>query len=339
MFRRERHADILHMLHSQHRVEVDDLAKLYQVGADSIRKDLQYLAKKGLCKRVYGGALEGDDPQLVKTYLESRGLSAAFLDEKPVSAHDKSPDEAHEPGTFFSQMMSFPRHVYDRLNEDDTVRQMDAAMQAAAEAQATEAQAGASPNFSLGHISEQDDPEQDEGRKLVAQRAYYEINDGDSIFLDLSRTNIEIAKLLAQGSKRTIVTTNVLDVIKILSTAPHITTLAIGGLLNIDLNGFVGSSTISLLEPLLFSKAFIGVGAINLQNQAVTASDVDSGSVKEKVIHNASYKFLLANKEKFGREQNYRFASITDFSAIITDSNDPVILEELQRMGTPVLRA
>lgn len=61
MFRKERHAEILRLLDRQGRVEVEDLAAHYGVSCDSIRKDLQYLDKHGLCKRVYGGALKSAD--------------------------------------------------------------------------------------------------------------------------------------------------------------------------------------------------------------------------------------------------------------------------------------
>lgn len=286
LFRQERHVDILRILYTRGRVEVDTLAEKYQVSVDSIRKDLQHLAHMGLCKRVYGGALISEDTERVTSYLAEHHISNLEPIPSLTEALPLEPQDAHED-------------TDDECVEDD----------------------------------------QTEGIRAVARRAYFEINDGDSVFLDLSRTNIEIATLLAQGNKRAIVTTNMLDVLKILANAPHITTLATGGFLNIALNGFVGSETISLLEPLLFAKAFIGAGAINLETMAVTAGDIDSGSVKEKVIHNASYTFLLANKEKFTRKMSYRFASITDFSAVITDCKDADVLMRLQQTGTPVLRA
>ena len=57
LFRQERHVDILRILYTRGRVEVDTLAEKYQVSVDSIRKDLQHLAHMGLCKRVYGLSL------------------------------------------------------------------------------------------------------------------------------------------------------------------------------------------------------------------------------------------------------------------------------------------
>lgn len=306
VFRRERLAEILHLLHTQGRVEVDILAKRYDVGVDSIRKDLQYLSAHNLCKRVYGGALKASDPELVRQYLERHGMSSVL-------------EEAQSPN------LSMEPHKECATSKPDDTNPIPSLTNPL-------------PTLPVAEPS-CDNASEKEAFRAVAARAYREINDKDSIFLDLSRINIELAHMLAQGEKRAIVTTNSLDVLQVLAGAPHITTLATGGFLNVQINGFVGSDTISLLEPLLFSKAFIGAGAIDLDNMAIMSSDIDGGSVKERVIHNASYTFLLANKEKFARKESYRFATITDFSAIITDCKDTHTLERLQRTGTPVLRA
>lgn len=177
----------------------------------------------------------------------------------------------------------------------------------------------------------------DEGRKAVASRAYLEINDGDAVFLDISRTNLYLADLIAQGDKRLIVTTNMVEIPQRVSSNPKVTAFATGGYLNPQLTGFTGSASVSLLEPLLFAKAFIGANGVDLKNSAVLSYDMDDGMVKQKVIANASYRFLLADKAKFSVEMGYRFASITDFSAVITDETDPDILRSIAAKGVPVL--
>ena len=185
---------------------------------------------------------------------------------------------------------------------------------------------------------EQSEPDlDDEGRRAVASRAYMEINEGDTVFLDTSRTNLFLADLIAQGSKRCIVTTNMIGVLERLSINPRITALGTGGYLNMDLNGFTGSATVSLLEPLLFSKAFIGCSGIDLDSSAVLSLGMDDGIVKQRAVQNASYKFLLANSAKFGIRSGYRFATVNDFSAVITNSTDPEVLRKIARTGTPVL--
>ena len=177
----------------------------------------------------------------------------------------------------------------------------------------------------------------DTGRKNVALRAYLEINDGDAVFLGVSRTNLYLADLIAKGDKRLIVTTNMIDVLPRLAGNPKVTALATGGYLNVQLNGFTGPAAISLLEPLLFSKAFVGTCGIDLETSGVLATSVDDGRVQERVLQNASYCFLLADDEKFHVSKGYRFASISDFAAVITDTHDRDVLRKIASTGTPVL--
>lgn len=54
---RERQDRIVERLHKHGRVIAADLAVEFRVSEDSIRRDLRDLAARGLCKRVYGGAL------------------------------------------------------------------------------------------------------------------------------------------------------------------------------------------------------------------------------------------------------------------------------------------
>lgn len=282
MFRRERRKKIVELVERDGHAEVENLARMFNVGVDSIRKDLQDLAKEGKLVRVYGGAtrLEKDDPPAPKMTAPAAANPIPSLTER----------------------------------RDD-----------------------------LQGVSEiEDEAERKAGyarRLAVAKRAYFEINDSDSVFLDVSRTNTILADLIAAGNKKVIVTTNMIDVMRKLSNLPHVTVLGTGGYLNVQLSGFVGSATVSLLEPLLFAKAFVGTSGIDLRNAAVTSDNIDSGSVKERVIRNASYKFLLADEQKFHTHDAFRFASLSDFSAVITDTEDPTILRRLQELAVPTLRA
>ena len=53
----ERQREILRRLNSHGRVVAAELATAFAVSEDSIRRDLRELAARGLCRRVYGGAL------------------------------------------------------------------------------------------------------------------------------------------------------------------------------------------------------------------------------------------------------------------------------------------
>jgi DeoR family fructose operon transcriptional repressor len=57
MFAEERRAKILEMVHREQRVLAKDLADLFQLSIDSIRRDLSIMEEQGLLKKTHGGAI------------------------------------------------------------------------------------------------------------------------------------------------------------------------------------------------------------------------------------------------------------------------------------------
>ena len=58
----ERKHEILTRLRTEGRVSAAQLAGMFDISEDSIRRDLRELAARGLCRRVYGGALLPSTP-------------------------------------------------------------------------------------------------------------------------------------------------------------------------------------------------------------------------------------------------------------------------------------
>lgn len=81
----ERQQMILHRLAAEGRVVATELATEFGVSEDSIRRDLRELAARGLCRRVYGGALPPtpDFPPLARRHHEhaagKRALAVAAV--------------------------------------------------------------------------------------------------------------------------------------------------------------------------------------------------------------------------------------------------------------------
>ncbi|OFK22189.1 DeoR/GlpR family DNA-binding transcription regulator [Olsenella sp. HMSC062G07] len=315
MFRRERRERIVALLEERGSATVEELAELCHASVDSIRKDLQQLVREGRCERYYGGARRIGPPPDQGTPNQGGPLGQGAF------GQGAGADDAHANE---NELIGGPSLVPTALPSGTRPWPWD------------------NPAPSTEPVSAsrgRPDVVSQEARLSVARRAYLEINDGDAVFLDVSRTNALLADLIAQGDKHVIVTTNMMEVIQRLSGKPHVTLVSTGGYLNVQLNGFLGSATISLLEPLLFSKAFIGADGVNLTNAAVTTDSIDAGEVKERVIHNASYPFLLAEEQKFRMSHRFRFATVTDFCAVITDTDDPEILAGIARQGVAALRA
>jgi Transcriptional regulators of sugar metabolism len=77
-----------------------------------------------------------------------------------------------------------------------------------------------------------------EAKKKIAKKAVEIIKDNDMIFLDISTSSIEIAKLLVNSNKKITIVTNMLEIIRELSTSADIKLICIGGQLNRGQEGF-----------------------------------------------------------------------------------------------------
>ena len=231
----ERHADILERMQANGKVLVKELCEIYNVTEDCIRKDLRSLEKRGLCKRVYGGAI------LLKN------------------------DVKH--------------NVYERIDE---------------------------------HIEE---------KTIIAKKAFDLIGDGETVFLDISTTNLILAKLLAQSQKKLIIVSNMIDILSVLSSNPNLTVIGTGGNVNLELNGFVGAITMSIVSKHRFSKAFLGTTGIDYSMNMLTTFDMEDGLVKDLVVNNSAESYVMMEDYKFTNTGTYKYIDVSKVDYIITNGN------------------
>ncbi|WP_435369331.1 DeoR/GlpR family DNA-binding transcription regulator [Caloramator sp. E03] len=156
-------------------------------------------------------------------------------------------------------------------------------------------------------------------KTIIAQKAFDIIEDRETIFLDISTTNIILAKLLSESSKNITVVSNMLEVINVLSNKNNITAICIGGILNKNLNGFVGAASIELISKYKFDKTFIGSCGIDVFDKSITTFQIEDGITKSSIIKAGKKNYIVMEKKKFYYDGNYKFASLDDIDSIITD--------------------
>lgn len=176
-------------------------------------------------------------------------------------------------------------------------------------------------------------------KSIIAKKAFDLIEDGDTIFLDTSTTNILLAKLLCKSKKKLTIVTNMLDIMAILNSEENlITVICPGGVLKKDSNGFTGSLTIENISNYKLSKAFIGSCGVNLQDKCATTFDVEDGNTKKAIIKSSQKVFLVLESRKFYFDSMYKFASFNDIDAIITEKvSDKDILKILKKSNIEVI--
>ena len=156
-------------------------------------------------------------------------------------------------------------------------------------------------------------------KNIIAIKAFNIINDRETIFLDMSTTNILLSKLLAESKKRLTVVTNMLEIVNILSKENNITVISPGGVLNKDLGGFTGVSAIEFISKYKFDRTFTGIRGIDVFDRSLTTFEMDDGITKKAVLESGKKNYIVMENKKFYFDGNYKFATIDDIDYIITE--------------------
>ena len=159
-----------------------------------------------------------------------------------------------------------------------------------------------------------------ESKAVIAEKAFNLIENNETVFLDISTTNILLAKLISKSDKKLTVVTNMLDIISVINSNENdIKIICPGGIVNKALNGFTGSMTIESILNYRFSKAFIGSCGINIFDKSITTFDFDDGNTKKAVIKNSKTIYLVMENKKFYFDGSFKFATLNDIDAIVTE--------------------
>ncbi len=171
----------------------------------------------------------------------------------------------------------------------------------------------------------------------IATKAYDLLEDGQTIFLDIASTNLYLADLLATGQKRVTVVSCMLGVLSRLAGSQSVTVQCPGGTLSSELNGFMGALTMQTLERFHFDAAFLGTLCLDTTNDSVSTFDMEDGLLKQVVLRNSHHTYLVADSHKFHAAEKYRYARMSDFSALIADAGASEYADECREIGIRVL--
>lgn len=155
-------------------------------------------------------------------------------------------------------------------------------------------------------------------REIIAKKAISLIHEDDTIFLDVSLSCLELAKLLVNEKKHVTVVTNMIDILSVLSHSQH-DLIFIGGELNQEKDGFCGSLSIDLLKRFKIDKAFLGVVGIDMTKQQLSTYHIDDGMMKATVIEQSQLIYILSESKKIDEYGNYIYASLKEIDGIVLD--------------------
>lgn len=167
-----------------------------------------------------------------------------------------------------------------------------------------------------------------EVKQIIAQKVMELIKDGDMIFLDISTSNLELAKLLSKSMLNLTVVTNMIDIMLALTSAANVKLIFLGGTFSRGHDGFVGSVTIDQIINYRFDLALIGTAGVDLFDNSVATYMVEDGLTKRSVLDHSKRAYLMLETKKFNLDGTYKYAKIDDFTGAVMETAPPEDLVE-----------
>ncbi len=161
-------------------------------------------------------------------------------------------------------------------------------------------------------------------RLQIAKQAYALLKEKQRVYLDVSVTSVEIAKLLAEKPMHITVMTNMIEVLLILHPITEIGLVFLGGTINQERDGFWSANTIEQLKHYKIDLAFLGVVGINQRTNELTTYQEDDAMLKHTVIEQSKNTYILSEKEKYNADGDYVYAYIDEISGFITSGDNNV---------------
>jgi DeoR/GlpR family transcriptional regulator of sugar metabolism len=160
-----------------------------------------------------------------------------------------------------------------------------------------------------------------EEKKKIAKKALSLINPNDTVFLDITSINYYLADEIDNSGISVTIITNMIDIMHLLYHSENIKLIGIGGVLNKELDGFVGSVSIEQIKKFKSDIAFLGTIGLDTISGSLTTFDSEDGLTKEAIINSAKRKYLISEKQKFYQDGNFIYSNIDNFNGFITDDD------------------
>lgn len=171
-----------------------------------------------------------------------------------------------------------------------------------------------------------------EEKQRIARKAFELIEDGDVIFLDISTSNLELAKLLIEHERPVMVVTNMIDIMLAFTGGAKIKLIFLGGTFSDGKDGFVGALTNQEIRQFRFDKAFMGVVGVDLGADTVATYSAEDAVTKKAILECSNKSYMMLETRKFAAEGNYIYASMEDFTGAVLDKEAGTAVQKQMKM-------
>lgn len=171
----------------------------------------------------------------------------------------------------------------------------------------------------------------------IAKKVIDYIEDGETIGLNGSTTNIEVARLLKENRKRITVVTNSLLIANELSDLEEVNLILAGGIYNKKEFSFLGEMTKNFLNNFSLDKSFVGVGGFSLKRGA-TDFLLGEVLVQKKLVEISDKTIIVADSSKMNSNSLIKICDLNEIDLVITDSKlDKNIKSQYIKAGLEVI--
>jgi DeoR family fructose operon transcriptional repressor len=172
----------------------------------------------------------------------------------------------------------------------------------------------------------------------IAKKALTYIDDGDTIILDTSTTNLQLADMLEDKKNLTILTNDIIIASR-LEEYSDFNIILIGGTLKKRFHCTAGTLGLGMISNMVIDKAFMASNALSVQKGASTP-DISLAEIKKGMISISDRVIMLCDSSKIGKNSFMNFATFSDFDTLITDKNiSEETKEQLELIGLDVIIA
>ena len=163
-------------------------------------------------------------------------------------------------------------------------------------------------------------------KNIIADKALQLIQQGSTVFLDASTTNLILARNLPDIPLNVITTCP--NIAISLCNHPNVHITLCGGTLNRKNMALSGQTTLDMLQDINIDMAFIGVSGCSVEAGFTCGTEGDM-LIKKYVIHKARTSVVLCDHSKFSRLMPYTFAHMSDIECLISDDKIPTAIAQL----------
>jgi DeoR family fructose operon transcriptional repressor len=173
----------------------------------------------------------------------------------------------------------------------------------------------------------------------LAQTAAKLVSEGQSLFLDVSTTNTEFAKVLMRTFERLTILTNSFTISSLLMNKPGFTIIFIGGVVRNSEQCVVGDIAEDFVSRFHADIFFMSVSGISL-TEGLTDYGMGEIQLKKKMMASSSKIIVLSDSSKFGAVSLSHVCRFDEIHCIVTDSNiDPQLVRTYEEQGVNVIYA